>query len=267
MCDPVSISLASTAIGAVGSVASSMGAASAAKKQAREVSAWQQEQKKFRQQESLRQEDLRQKADQSRQEGLQQLTAEDQSKRQSDEEARLAAELTGQGQQQPTAEAGAPISVADKELTDVSSQTNSDVFKSDLARKINEATTGARQRLGALARVSSYGQSFGGLGRGNQEILNKSGAGIDQYNEFRRGSLGAFGTEKSIEPVQVTYTPGVGDALAQAALSFGTQGLGNLSGGATGGIAKAATKSITDPWAGLRTALPKTAPIPTPRVF
>ena len=84
--------------------------------------------------------------------------------------------------------------------------------------------------MAALARVSSYGESFGGLGTTNKEALATSGRGIDAANEMRRGSLSAWGAEKAIDPVQVSYSNPLGEAFATA-LQVGTQGLGNAYGG------------------------------------
>lgn len=256
MCDPTSlavVSLASTAVGAAGSVASGIGAAKAQKKQANEVAAWQQEQKRFRQAEGARQEGLREQADVERMKGLEQLDADAQIKRQADEEARLAAYLQGDNPQAQAAETTAPVSVADAALSG-QSQGPAD-FRSDLAAKINSATKDARARMAALAGVSAYGESFGGLGRTNQDILGRSGAGIDKYNQFRHGSLSAWGAEKAIDPVQVSYSDPLAGAFSTA-LQVGTQGLGNWAGGQTGSFPAApkAQPAVIggDPWRNMR---------------
>jgi hypothetical protein len=273
MCDPVSLALASTAatvVGAGGSLMSSMGAQKAAQKQQQEVLAWQQEQKRARDAASVRQEELRAEADKSRVAGLEELSGEAQGTRQKEEEARLTDYLQGKDQVAAD-ESGAPISASDAALAGQNTSTTSDTFKSDLAAAINTATKGARERMAALAGVSSYGNSLGGLGNTNKEILTRSGADIDMFNELRRGNLGVLEAQKAVDPVQVTYTPSpLADAFSTA-LQVGAQGMGNygkaLTGG--GGFGKAAATTInSDPWANLRqTVLPKTAPIPTPRVF
>jgi hypothetical protein len=269
MCDPATLAIASaasTAIGAAGSVGSSMAARSAQKKQANEVASWTAQQKQFRQQEQGRQEELRQGAEQAQQQGLEQMSGENQAKRQADEEARLTSYLQGDQQNAQQETGGAPISVADKTLTGQSG--GDEMFKTDLAKKINEATTGAKQRLAALAKVSSYGDSFGGLGTTNPLVQASAGSAIDRQNEFRRGSLGAYNTERAIDPVQVTYTPSPMADVFSTALSLGSQGLGNAA-GEGGGVsslfgkgqkvtdapfAKYATKNATTKaWGGLRT--------------
>ena len=187
MCDPASLAIASaasTAIGAAGSIAGGIGQMNAQKKQANEVAAWQQQQKKAREAEGVRQENLRQEANAARETSVEQLSGDEQAKRQAEEEARLTTYLQG-GDQQATPES-TPTSVADAELSGQSQ--GPEDFRSDLAAKINTATKDARKRMAALATVSSYGDSFGGLGTTNKEILGKSGSAIDMANDLRKGS-------------------------------------------------------------------------------
>src|SRR5262245_17147838 len=206
VCDPLSLSIASTVAGIAGSAVNSMGAMKAQKQQQREVQQWQQQQRANRQAESQRQEEMRQEAEKAQQKGVEDVSGEAQAKRQSEEEARLAQYLQGQGDASTaTPEAGAPVAEADAAL---SGQSGGDAgFKSELASKINDATKNAKQRIGALARVSSFGESFGGLGTTNPLLQQAAGSAIDAQNEFRRGSLGAFQVEQAVDPVQVTYTP------------------------------------------------------------
>jgi hypothetical protein len=234
MCDPVTLGIASTVVGAAGSAANAAGMRKAQKQQANEVSSWQRQQTKFRQDEQGRQEELRQGAEQAQQQGLEQISGEAQAKRQAEEEARLASYLQGDQQQATQETGGAPVSVADKSLSGQSG--GGEEFKTDLAKKINDASKGAKERLGALARVSSYGDSFGGLGTTNPLLQQAAGGAIDRQNEFRRGSLGAYNVERAIEPVQVSYTPSPMADIFSSALSFGGQALGNSFGGGTGGL-------------------------------
>jgi hypothetical protein len=231
MCDPVSLSIASTVIGAAGTAAGAMGQRSAAKRQAAEVHTWQEQQKKDRAAEQVRQEEFRQQAEKAQQQGLADVSGEAQTKRQGEEEARLAEYLQGRGDAATaTDESGnAPQATADTAMFS-GQQGGGEEFKTELAKKINEASTGAAQRMKALARVSSYGESFGGLGTENPLLQQKSGAGIDMANEFRRGSLGAFGVEKAVDPVQVTYTPSPMADIFSTALSLGAQGMGGQFG-------------------------------------
>lgn len=230
MCDPVSLSVASTVIGAAGTAAGAMTQRSAQRKQEREVNTWQEQQRKNRFAEGARQEGLRQEATRAQQAGLQQVSAADQQKRQADEEARLAAYLKGDSAaSQATPEAGVPTAVADTEMFS-GQEAGGEEFKTELAKKISEVTSAAKQRIGALARVSSYGESFGGLGTMNPILQQQSGAAIDAQNEFRRGSLGAYGTEQNVDPVQVSYTPSPLADVFSTMLSAGTQGMGNAFG-------------------------------------
>lgn len=229
MCDPVSLTLASTAIGAVGSVASSVGQAKAQKKQQQEVNAWQRTQTQNRIAEQGRQEELRQQADIERVQGLEQMSGEAQAKRQSEEEARLTDYLQGQGEA-ANVSGTTPVAEADRAM--LSGQAGGEpAFKEDLAKKINESSKDARQRIAALARVSSYGESFGGLGTTNPLIQQAASSAIDRQNEFRRGSLGAYNVERAVDPVQVTYQPSPLADVFSTALQVGTSGLGSMSAG------------------------------------
>src|SRR4029077_7351260 len=158
MCDPVSLSIASTVVGAAGTGMSAIGQMNAQKKQANEIDIWQRKQQANRAAENVRQEGMRQQAEAAQRQGLQDVSAEEQTKRQSDEEARLASYLQGDAPASNAgAEPGAEVAEADKNM--LSGQQGGDQqFKSELAQKISEATAGAKQRLGALARVSSFGE-------------------------------------------------------------------------------------------------------------
>jgi hypothetical protein len=251
MCDAVTLSVLSTVVGAVGTVGSGMAQQSAAKQQADEVALWQEKQKKFRQEEQARQEAFRQQAAAAQQKGAEELGGEQQAARQAEEEARLSSYLRGEGEASTAKpEAGAAPSSADAALL-AGQQAGGEVFQTDVANKLNKATENANQSLGALATIGSYNKSSGGLGQENPFILAESGQGIDKANEFRRGSLGAFGLEKAIEPVQVTYQPSPLSGLFSAALSLGSQGLGSSWGSTTQTAANAVAKT-KDPWAGLR---------------
>jgi len=269
MCDPTMIgiaSLASTVIGAAGTAANAMGQRSAQKKQQQEVSIWQQQQKKDRAAEQVRQEELRQGADKARVEGLAQVAGDAQSERQKAEEARLAEYLAGKGDASvATPETGVPQAEADKAM--LSGQQGSDpLVQTDLAKKISEAAAGASQRIGALAKVSSFGESFGGLGTMNPLIQQQTGSDIDKFNAFRTGSLGAFASERNVEPVQVQFTPSPLADIFSTALSVGAQGLGTAYGGGSSSLSGPATTGI------IPTARPSFLPttttaIPQARIF
>lgn len=229
MCDPVSLSIASTVAGVAGSAVNSLGAMGAQKKQQREVQQWQQQQRQNRQNEQARQESMRQEAEAAQQKGVEDVSGTAQTKRQADEEARLAQYLQGQGDASTeTPDPGAPVSASDVALS--GQATGDKNFKTELASKINDASRSAKQRIGALARVSSFGESFGGLGTTNPLLQQAAGSAIDAQNEFRRGSLGAYNVEQAVDPVQVTYTPSPLADVFSSALSLGSQGLGNKFG-------------------------------------
>jgi len=185
---------------------------SAAKKQESAVNAWQAKQTNFRQQEQARQEDMRKQADAARVQGLDKLSREQQDAARATEEERLKDYLQGGAEGEQAGEA-APVSVADAQLS--GQNLGDENFKTDMAKKINEATTDARGRIARLARVSAYGDSSMGLGRQNQTALLGAGRGIDMANNARQCSLAALGTEKAIRPVEMTYS----DPFADAQLS------------------------------------------------
>jgi hypothetical protein len=231
MCDPVTLSIASTAVGAVGSAANAMGQASAQRKQERNVGIWQQQQQKNRDAESARQEQMRQEADAARRKGVQDISVADQQRRQAEEEAKLLPYLAGET---AASDAGVtsgdvPLSVADTAMLS-GQQAGDEGFQKETAKKIGEATADARKRISAMAKVASYGGTEGGLGTMNPILQAQAGAGIDAQNEFRRGSLGAFGLEQSVDPVQVQYQPSPLANIFSAALSAGAQGMGNAYG-------------------------------------
>lgn len=243
MCDP--LTLGALAIGAAGTAANSIGQASAQKKQESEYNRWAQNQKKIRTQETARQEELRGKAEVAREQGVADISAENQTALQQAEAARLAAEMTGGGQQ-PAANPMAPASVADERLT--GSSGGGEVFQTDLAKKLSDAAASAKQRIGALATVNSYGGSFGGLGTVNPINQQQAGSGIDLANEMRRGSLGAYGAERNVDPKQITYSNPVADVASQF-LGVGLQGAGSLAaGGAGAGLGGGALGSGLGSW-------------------
>ena len=256
MCDP--LTLGSLAIGVAGTAASSIGQMSAQKKQESEYNRWVQQQKKNRELENQRQESLRQQAEAARQQGVNDISADNQKKLQSAEEERLATELAGEGDVQATPDPAAPTSVADPMLS--GSQGGGEVFQSDLASALSDAAASAKQRIGALATVNAYNDSESGLATVNPINQARAGAGIDAANNARRGSLAAYQTEQAVEPVQVSYSNPIAD-IASSFLGVGLQGLGGAAaGGSSVGqmMAGALGKGVTS-------TLPGFAPIPTPR--
>lgn len=106
-----------------------------------------------------------------------------------------------------------------------------DVFKTDLAHKIAQAARDARGRINAMARVSSYGDSYGGLGTMNPIILQHAGSKIDQWNNFRKGSLQAYGVEQKIPATQIR----AGSSPLGGIISGLGGALGKMAGGMGGG--------------------------------
>jgi hypothetical protein len=102
-----SLTLGTLAVGAAGTAANSIGQAKAAKKQEAEYSSWAATQEKNRASENIRQEGLRKEAQAAQQQGVADLSAENQKRVQEEEAARLTA-LTSEETMQPTASPSAP---------------------------------------------------------------------------------------------------------------------------------------------------------------
>jgi hypothetical protein len=227
MCDP--LTLGALAVGAAGTAANTIGQASAQKKQESEYNRWAETQKKNRAAENVRQEGLRGQAETARQQGLADISAENQSKLQQDEAARQAAMLNEETG--PTSTTAPPQAIADAALS--GSEYGGDVFKTDLTRGLADAAASAKARIGALGAVQSFGGGFGGLGTVNPINQAKAGGGIDAANEMRKGSLGAYATEQAVDPTEMTYSNPIAD-VASSFLGAGMGGLGSMAAGGAG---------------------------------
>jgi len=124
--------------------------------------------------------------------------------------AAAAPSLTGTA----TPMAGAMAS-ADPLLTDtrvLSGQVTGDMdptFRASLVTALNRSAGDARDRLAALARVTSYGGSQFGLNNYVADALQRSGTIIDQMNARRAGIIQVGEKERAIDPLHYTYTPGI----------------------------------------------------------
>lgn len=252
MCDPTVLAIGSTIAGVAGQASNYFGQQAAMKNQEEEYNSWAAQQSKNRANENLRQEDMRKQSQQAQQQGLQDVSADAQKRAQDAEEQRLGDYLQG-NDQQAAPDPAAPISIADKTLSGQSG--GGEQFQTELASKINEANASSKQRIKALARVSSYGGSYGGLDTTTSEALAKSGRGIDVTNDLRRGSLGAYSVEQAVNPKQISYTPSPFAGIASSLFSMGTQGLGSMFAGAAAPPA-AASAAPTVTYSG---------PLPPPR--
>ena len=250
MCDPTVLTIATTVAGLAGQASSYFGQQAAMKDQEKAYNEWAAQQSKNRANENARQEQMRQESQKAQQQGLQDVSAQNQKQTQAEEQSRLTGYLQGGG---PEGEAPTPVSVADRSLTGQGAGGGDapagDPFQTELAKKINEATSDSRQRIAALAKVSSYGGSEGGLDTMTREALAKSGRGIDVTNDLRRGSLGAYGIEQAVNPKQISYTPGPLSMLSPL-LGVGMQGLGGMMAKATvpSGIGAAGTSGAWKPF-------------------
>jgi len=243
MCDPLSLGM--LAIGVAGTAANSIGQMNAAKKQEEAYNTWAAQQKTNRANENLRQQEFREGAEAARQQGVADLDADNQKKVQAEEEARLASLYSEEGTITAPATGTAP-SASDAALAGQQAA-GGQVFQDDLARGLADAAASAKQRIGALATVNSYGGSYGGLGTVNPIALQESGSGIDEANEYRRGSLSAYGVEQAVDPEQITYTPSPIASIASSFLGAGMQGLGGSLVGGGGGTGKIMANAVAPP--------------------
>lgn len=244
MCDPTVLAIGSTIAGVAGQAANYFGQQSAQNKQEDAYNEWAAQQSKNRMLENARQEDMRKTSQAAQQQGLQDVSADAQKRAQAEEEARLGDYLQGKDQQ-ATPDPSAPISIADRTLSGQNRADEGGQFQTELAKQINNANAASKQRIQALARVSSYGGSSGGLDTMTQEALRRSGSAIDVTNDLRRGSLGAYGVEQAVNPKQISYTPSPIAGIASSLFSMGTQGLGSMFAGAVNPAAATAAPTVS----------------------
>jgi hypothetical protein len=234
LCDPTVLAVGSLVAGVAGTAADYMGQADAARKQEQAYNEWAAQQHANRVAAAAKDEQDRQVANAARVQGLSDVSAANQKTEQATEQTRLTSYLSGQDQtanEAPSTSGQSPTSVADPRLSGANLADPS--VKADLADKLGRAAQDSKNRIAALAAVSSYGGSSGGLDVSNANAFAKAGEGIDLGNEFRRGDLGVYQTQQAVNPVQWSYTKSPLSGLASTALSFGSQGLGKMLGGAT----------------------------------
>lgn len=86
-----------------------------------------------------------------------------------------------------------------------------DTVKTEIAKRTNKAAAEARERVQALARLTS----FGTVDTGRAITLNNSADRLSTLNGIRRGSLGASQQEQNIAPAQVSPGSSIfGDVLS-----------------------------------------------------
>lgn len=202
----------------------------AQKQQEQNLNNWYLQQAMLRHQEMMRQNDLGFKAGTAFRQNLYDTAGG---------QAQMAQQLKEQGRLQRDYAAGTSASEYATPASDASIQAGSESgalagqagggqeFRSDLARRLNNAASSTRDRIAALATMNSYGDSQYGLGNVVPLGFAQAAQDINKFNNFRRGSLNAYGVEKQIQPQQVQYG---GSGGAQA-----LKGLGGLLGGLGGG--------------------------------
>ena len=208
---------------------SSIQQSNAADQQKKAYDDWAQQQHANRVAAAAKDEQDRQIASQSQQQGLQDVSAQSQKTAQQSEQDRLSSYLQGQQPSSTESNPSPTTAVSDARLS--GAQGGDSLFQSDLSSKLDQAKADSTKRINALAAVSSYGNSFGGLDNTVSNAFSKAGQGIDMANDFRKGDMAVYGTQQAVNPLQYTYSPGPLPALSSAALQFGTQGLGKMLAG------------------------------------
>ena len=252
MCDPTVLAIGSTVAGLAGTAANYMGQQSAQKSQEAEYNKWAMDQSRNRALENVRQDEMRQQATGSVEQGLSALEAENAQKKIADEQTRLSQYLEGkdaEGKDLPSSTT-APISQADRALSG-QAQASDPEFKGVLAQKLSDATKDSKARIAALAKVQAYGGSSRGFQQQGREALIETGRGVDTIANRRRGSLGAYSAEQAVNPRQMQYTKSPFADLASTALSIGAQGLGNAYGGSLGSMFSKAVNPQTVKYSGM----------------
>jgi hypothetical protein len=209
MCEPFSLALATTAASLAATGIGMAQQQRAAKSQNNANQYWRDYQKRQKDAEDVRQEQLRHQAEGARAQTVDQMGQEEQLKAQGTEEGRLN-EIYNQNSVQDQANP--------TETLLSGQETGGQLLKDDVASRLSQASADARKRIGALARINSYGGSFGGLQNRNNEIIGQGDQGINTANNMRQGSLSAFNIAKGVNPMQMPgstdYASGIGSALA-----------------------------------------------------
>ena len=223
--------LAGTAASMGGGLMDMQGRKKAQQQQEKNLNDWYMYQALMRNQEYMRQNALRAEASKARTDALSNdISSFAQKGKQAAEADRLSQDYA-----MGTSAAGLPASDAaigaNTQRGALTGQGGGDAeFKSDLARRLNNRTQDARSRIQALATMNSFGDSFMGLGTENPLAFQRAGWNINQANNFRKGSMAAYGIERQLQPQQVQYNGSPGAMGLQAAGGF-LSGLGKGGGG------------------------------------
>jgi hypothetical protein len=251
MCDPVSLTIAST-VGAVASAGGSLyeGQQAAAGLQATQDAqnqanaSWVAYQNKIHQDQVAAEDLQRQKATGAQQDTLGKVSAPAQEAAQGAEAERLNTLYTKPG----SGSGGAQDPSNPSNLLLTGEGTGNQNFMDSLTTQVNQATAQARGRIQALATANSYGGSFGGLGTTVPITFAQGGNDINLANSIRQGNLKTYGVQQQVQPIQYGIGPGttaaqglsksLGSLAGTLAGSAGPKVLGaagNLAGGLAGG--------------------------------
>jgi hypothetical protein len=220
MCTPLAL------IGAVGSIASAgmsyMQQSNLMQQQENANANWVAYQRQKSQEEWVRQDAARNRAEAARAQSTADLTAEEQSKAQGTEAERLTKDFTS-----PDMLDADPTLIGDKLLS--GQKGGSGEIQQKIAERITNASKDARARIAALATLQSFGPSQFGLQNRANDIFAKSGQEITMQGNVRQGSLAAYGAEKQVEPQRFQATPSPWGGLAGALAGIAGRGMGGAS--------------------------------------
>ncbi|BAQ16107.1 hypothetical protein [Methyloceanibacter caenitepidi] len=96
-----------------------------------------------------------------------------------------------------------------------------EVVKTDLAKRLGEAVSGAKEEAKALGKVGSYGDFWFNQGLADTEL----GRGIETRSNFQQGNLNLLPYSSDLAAFQ-TYKPstGIGEAMMAAGPALGQAG-------------------------------------------
>lgn len=232
MCDPL---VGGLIAGAASLVAGGMQASELADVQSKQQQAnndWVAYQTRIHQQQVMADEAARQKADEARQQTLQQVSPQNQVQQQQTEQQRLNALYTdpsGKGQGATSTDPNAFLLTGE--------QSGPQGVKDNLTMQVNQATAQARNRIAALATANSYGGSFGGLGTTVPIEFQQGSNAINLQNDIRQGNLKTYGVQQQVQPIQYAIGPGTDmlGGIAKGLAGIGGALVGGQAGGGWGG--------------------------------
>lgn len=234
MCEPT---LILAGVSAAVSAAGGMMSASAMNEQISQQNAFQRQMmennRKMRQAELVRQDEMRRQQEAALVEGEKNLTGEARTKQ--IEDATAEAEKNIKDIQNDVTEATTAVPGLIE-----SASANNVVAEGDYAKRLAAAAADSRKKIAALTNLGAYD-----LAAGNRAMeMDKTAETINRINNFRKGSLAVAETGIGLNDMVAKGTT-IGPQTGMLAAGSAVSGLGNLIGSATaGGTAQNAVKNL-----------------------